>query len=59
MKGAQISKKNFFKDNCTMVILVREGRKKFGYPAKSNYGVIFNAKSMFPCQNSTKIRYKP
>ena len=42
-----------------MVILVREGRKKFGYPSKPNCGSIVNTKSMFPCQKWYKMRYKP
>ena len=30
--------------HCTMVILNREGRKKFGFSFKPNHGVIVNAK---------------
>ena len=41
---------------CTMVILVREGRKKFGYSSKSNSGGIINAKNRFPAQNGIKMR---
>ena len=44
---------------CTMVILVWEGRKKFENPSKPNCGDIINTKSMFPCQNGTKMRYIP
>ena len=43
---------------CTIVILVWEDRKKFGYPSKLNYCVITDTKSMFPFQNGTKMRYK-
>ena len=42
-----------------MVILVWKGRKKFGYPSKPNYGIITDTESMCPCQNGTKMRYKP
>ena len=42
-----------------MVILVWEGRKKFRFPSKPNYGVITDTKRKFPCQNDTKMRYKP
>ena len=41
-----------------MVILVWEGRKKFGFSSKPNYGVIVNAKSMLLCQNGTKMHQK-
>ena len=43
------------KDYCTMVILHREGRKKFGFSSKPNHGVIVNAKSMLLCQNGSKM----
>ena len=42
-----------------MVILVWEGRKKFGYPSKPNYGDITDTKIVFPCQNCTIMHYKP
>ena len=42
-----------------MVILVWEGRKKFVYPSKPNYGVITDTKSLLPCQNGTRMPYKP
>ena len=45
--------------HCTMVILVWEGRKKFGFPSKPNYGVITDTKRKFRYQNDTKNRYKP
>ena len=39
-----------------MVILIREGRKKFGYSSKPNSGGIVNAKNRIPCQNGIKMR---
>ena len=39
-----------------MVILIREGRKKFGYSSKSNFGGVINAKNRFLAQNGIKMR---
>ena len=39
-----------------MVILIREGRKKFGYSSKPNADGIINAKNRLPAQNGIKMR---
>ena len=43
-------------NHCTMVIIIREGRKKFGYSSKPNSGGIINAKNRFLAQNGIKMR---
>ena len=40
----------------TMVKLIREGRKKFGFASKANYGSISDAKIRLPSQNGAKMR---
>ena len=40
-----------FLDSATMVILHREGRKKFEFSSKPDYGGIVSVENRFPCQN--------
>ena len=39
-----------------MVKLIREGRKKFGFASKANFGSIIDAKIRSLSQNGAKLR---